>query len=419
MTQTDKRYHYTGLAFCIITGLIPFIGIDIDKSYSFLPSITGLIFFAIFTAQQKNTKFLETISIPTTILVGIILALSSLSILWSAYPDASLKKFIKLLFLLPPQILLISLARNIKSETLKPYINIIPIAVIATSCFLASEILTGGFIFQIIRGNDPSIATDPDDFNIGSVILILYTFCAFGILKQSINPFLACAAIFIPALTAIILSESQSAQLGIALGLITLIAFPYRSKIAFKILKFTILGLMFVTPFMAPYIYEHFATQLQDIHILARGYVGHRLEIWDYISRYALQSPILGHGIGVTRHITDFDSHRIFDASSQIFHPHNFVLQIWMEFGLIGIIAAAGFMYTVLTYIEKNYTPAQKRIILPTLIATLTPASLAYSLWQGNWIGLMFHVAAVTLISVNYSQNNSSPPSDMIKSNND
>ncbi len=132
---------------------------------------------------------------------------------------------------------------------------------------------------------------------------------------------------------------------------------------------------------------------------MAHAYAGHRLEIWDYVSRYALQEPIHGYGIEMVRATLDFDSKRQFLDENNVLHPHNFAIQLWAEFGIIGIFTAMALVYAFFTSIEKNFSIPQQKVILPTVMATLIPASVAYGLWQGQWIGLMFHVAAVTLMA--------------------
>jgi len=133
------------------------------------------------------------------------------------------------------------------------------------------------------------------------------------------------------------------------------------------------------------------------------------LEIWDYISRYTLQHPFFGYGIEATRAILDFDSKRVFAPDNTILHPHNYVIQTWIEFGAFGICILSALTYIVFTNIKNNYTIAQQKLLLPTLMATLFAASVAYGLWQGAWIGLMFHVAAVTLMTTTLIKTNTAP----------
>ena len=84
-------------------------------------------------------------------------------------------------------------------------------------------------------------------------------------------------------------------------------------------------------------------------------------------------------------------------------HPHNFAIQIWAEFGLFGILIAMAMMNTLLSTIQNKFTVKQQKILLPTLIATMMPAAAAYGLWQGWWIAIMFHVAAMALIAAKFA----------------
>lgn len=400
--KDTKAETYIIFAFCVITALIPFLSINMPRSYAFVPAISSvLIFMPYFLLATQKPK----ISLQTTILVAAILAVSSLSLLWADYFETSKDKVLKLLILLPPQILLISLATSLSREQLKPLERFLPISFIVVSIFLIIEIVSKGILHDIVRGEPISNIADPDDFNRGSVALALYAFSIVGILSLKLKGFQSALIVFIPLTIAIFMSRSQSAQICIIIGLITFFLFPYKSKIAWKILKYMVLATILATPFVVSYVYDNFAQTLQDIPFMAQGYAGHRLELWDYTSRYALESPWLGYGIEATREVDDFESKHIFWPKSGVLHPHNFSIQIWMEFGLLGILIATGLMYALFTMIEEKFTIAQQKILLPTLIVTLIPASLAYGLWQGLWIGLMFHVAAIALMASTLANN--------------
>jgi len=403
-TPPSKAEKNILFAFCIITALIPFFSINVPRIYSFIPGAAGFIGFALyyFFSQAKPK-----ISKQTAIFVAITISLSALSLLWAQNFDDSKTKVVKLIALLPPQILLISLATSLNKEQLKPLTKLLPTSFVVISIVLIFEIVTKGSLHNIIRGDSISAIADPDDFNRGATALVLYAFSAFALMRTYLKHNIAAILIFPVITIGVLLSESFSAQVGLALGLLFLIAFPYTSSKAHKILKFTIIILMIVSPFVTTPFYDHFGHTLQNNPVLANAYAGHRMEIWDFIGRYILESPILGYGIETTRGITDFDSRSVFNPSNTILHPHNFALQIWIEFGLIGILIACGLVYALFTNIEKQFSRDQQKIILPTLIATLVPASFAYGMWQGLWVGLMFHAAAVALMACTVIHNQS------------
>ena len=393
---TSKAEKHILFAFCLITAFIPFLSINMPRSYGFTPALCGIIFFGLYYFFGKEKP---KISIQTATFVIITLGISVLSLLWAKYFDTSKAKLLKLFALLPPQILLISLITSLKKEQLKPLIKLLPIGFICCSAFLIFEILTKGTLHNIVRGEAISAIADPDDFNRGSTALALYAFSIFATMCLHFKKRISAIIVFIPIASAVLISESLSAQLALGIGLLFLFAFPYTSKIAHKVLKFGIIALMLTAPFFISFIYDHFAQTLHSNPVLAQAYAGNRLEIWDYVSRYALQNPLLGYGIEATRDVTDFDSKAVFWHSSDVLHPHNFVMQIWIEFGLFGILVASSLMYVLLTNIERKFSYNQQKILLPTVMATLVPAAFAYGLWQGLWIGLMFHVAAVALLA--------------------
>lgn len=370
---------------------------------AFAPALTGTIIFALY-AIIGSTK--PKLSKSTIIFIATILALAAASTLWSVSAETSKEKFLKLLILLPPQILLISLATSLTKEQLSPLKKAFPIGLLIASIVLCTEIITGGILYNFIRGNPLIIATDPDNFNRACVGVALYSFASYGILGTCTHKLRAFLIAFTPIFVALYMTESLSSQLCMCVGLLFLFAFPYKYKISFKILKFMMIALIFSAPFIISDIYYTEAMTIQNLPLMQNGYAGHRLEIWDYVSRYGMQSPIWGHGIEVTRTITDFDSKLMFYEDNLVLHPHNFVMQIWLEFGLLGIAIASFFMYFALTTIEKKFTIAQQKILLPTFMATLVPAAFAYGLWQGLWVGLIFHVAAIALMAATLNSDN-------------
>ena len=394
-TAVSKGENRLVWVFCLITAILPICMVNIPRSYGFTPAISGLLFFILyFCISNQKPK----LSIKTALLAVTIIGLSSISLLWAEYFETSKEKVFKLLALLPAQVLLISLATSLNKEQLKPLTNVLPIGFLIACGLLIFEIMAQGSLHNIIRGEDTFVITDPDEFNRGAVALALYSFPVFALLSTKLTKPISLLIAFCPAIAAISISQALASQIALILGLVFLFGFPYNVKISLKILKFVILASILAAPFCVSFIYQNFAPALHEIPLLANGYAGHRLEIWDYVSRYAMERPISGFGIEATGDIKDFQTGGIFYHLSEILHPHNFVIQIFIEFGFLGIAIAIGLMYALFTNIEK-LSIAKQKIILPTLIATLVPAAFSYGLWQGLWLGLMFHIAAVTLMA--------------------
>ncbi len=330
--------------------------------------------------------------------------MAALSILWAKFPDLASEQVIKLTYLLPPQILMISLALSLDKEKIKPYIHFFSYGLVIGSIYLCFEILSNGAIFNFIRGVPMDLKVNLAEFNRASVFMVLYFFSAIALLNIHFKKSLAVLVMLIPTVTILFITDSQSALLAFIAGLIFLFLFPYQSKKAWLGLKIIILAIMLIAPFIISFIYENFAESVQALPLMPQAYAGHRLEIWDYICRYALQEPLHGYGIRATRSITDFDSRLAFANVNEVLHPHNFVFQIWIEFGFIGILVAMGVMERGISLIQHKFTVTQQKILLPTMMAALGPASTAYGIWQGWWIALLFHVAAIGLIACKFAE---------------
>ncbi len=395
-----KEQHYI-FAFCLLTAVMPIFAVDMPRSMAFFSSgisvIFALLYYPVFKQRPAFSK-------KTLILTGIIFVLSTASLIWAKFYDTSLEKVLKLAYLLPAQFLLISLVNSFTTEQLKRYIYLFPIGISLASIFLCFELFSGGYMFNLIRGESTEISANLAEFNRIAVILTFYFFIALALLKTRFQSNLASLIIIIPLVTFLLMTACQSAQLAFIVALIFRFGFPYGSKYAWLGLKAIILTLMLIAPFVIPHIYDNFAESIHGMPMMAQGYAGHRLEIWDYVARYALQNPFYGFGIEATRMVTDFESKQNFDMVDTVLHPHNFVLQIWMEFGVIGILIAMSLIYYALTYVQKNYNLDQQKIILPTMMAVLGASAMAHGIWQGWWVALMFHVAAMFFITCKFNR---------------
>ena len=395
----EQRYI---LIFCLLTALLPILSVDMQRSLSYTSGLIAVIFYAAYYWVFDQKPYFSKRTLWFTLLV---LGLTTLSLIWAKFFDTSLAQVAKLCFLLPPQILVISLVLSLTKEQLKPYIHFFAYGVIIGCLLLVFELLSGGMAYNFIRNQPLDTRVNPAEFNRASVIIVLYFFSAITLLSLRFKKIYAACILALPLFGTLFIMDSQSAQLAFVVGVSFLCLFPYKSKTAWLGLKLLILTIMLSAPFSVSYIYENYAQNVQDFFIMSRGYAGYRLEIWDYVTRYAAQAPLHGFGIDSTRQIIDFDSKLAFHNINTVTNPHNFVFQIWIELGVIGILASMALMWKGLSLIQCNFSIAQQRILLPTAMAALIPASTAYDIWQGWWIALLFHVTAMALIACKFVNN--------------
>ena len=140
-----------------------------------------------------------------------------------------------------------------------------------------------------------------------------------------------------------------------------------------------------------------------------------RLLIWKNAGEHIFERPIAGHGMDTSRALygREDKTERIFydregkpvwwtGAFEPIpLHPHNAVLQIWLELGLVGAAGLALLLAaTVRALARSRLARADKAACLALFTTGLTMASISYGIWQGWWLGALWLAAAFAAASV-------------------
>jgi O-antigen ligase len=120
----------------------------------------------------------------------------------------------------------------------------------------------------------------------------------------------------------------------------------------------------------------------------------HRLLIWRFTSQKIAERPVLGWGLESSRYIPGGKS--LLDPSEQALplHPHNGVLQIWLELGLPGVALLTALVGWMLLRVRNAPWPAaDKAASLALIAAAFVIINLSYGIWQGWWMAALFFAA--------------------------
>ena len=379
-----------------LLGIGVIISLLAPRFMAFWPGIASIFIMATYwvgtgSKFQFNKKDL---CIPLTIVV-----MAALSSLWAIDPDYSLKRAAKLGLILIPGSLLVLIALKIPIEIYKPhahwFFKLISVGVFV--CIL--EILLDYPIYRVLHGIPLFECCVPHaSQNRTITALLCLAFAGLGIARFLNNRKYGFILLGLVAVM-LLLTESQSAQLGSILAILFYFFFPYSKPVMWKSLSVLLAILVLVAPFIVMWLFTNFAASIERLPFIGfgGGFGAQRLEIWDAAARYALQSPIYGFGIEAARNITDFDIAQIYRKSSTMLHPHNFAIQIWLEFGLMGaILMSALLVFLVIKVSEKPYE--QARICLSSMILLLSFASFSYGLWQSWFLGLILYTMSAVIL---------------------
>ena len=335
-------------------------------------------------------------------------ALALASALWALDQSVSLERALKIAPQLVAGALLVGVMPRFAEKIPRQWLWLLPAFYALSLGLLAFDLYTG---LPIYRHLHPQLAVNgpyrADALNRGVLFCILlfppmtgFIFALPGLERQ--RRLMLAGGLSALALIALSAAASQSAQLAFLLMAAMALLFPYRWPAFWYALAFVIAAAILGTPWLAEAMFRHLAPWLAAQHAreISQAYMPNRMEIWDTVSRYALQSPWHGFGIDATRAVPAFDTQQIYQNDAKLPHPHNFAVQLWMEFGVIGALYGAGLLAFMLRFLMKQNSRARQRIALPTLIGCLSASAMTFSLWQGWWLGLLFLAAALARLGM-------------------
>jgi len=138
----------------------------------------------------------------------------------------------------------------------------------------------------------------------------------------------------------------------------------------------------------------------------------HRTIIWDFTLARIKERPVLGWGLDASRRmpgggaevtVSGFakgatGERQVVEMTGQVMplHPHNGVLQIWLELGGLGAVTASGLLaLAAIRLPRRRLSRAAKAAVAASLTAGFTVALVSYGLWQGWWLASLFLMASL------------------------
>jgi len=128
----------------------------------------------------------------------------------------------------------------------------------------------------------------------------------------------------------------------------------------------------------------------------------HRIHIWRTTASHIFEKPLAGHGFNASRSLygssdkvkIHFGGGRDKGGWTNSFepiplHPHNGVLQVWLELGLLGaIMLGAGALLALWSMTRSS--ERHNAIVLAAFMTALFIYAVSFGTWQGWWIGALW-----------------------------
>lgn len=193
--------------------------------------------------------------------------------------------------------------------------------------------------------------------------------------------------------------NNRSALLGVGVGFIALLlAFIWPRIMHWFLGAFIAFGIVMVVPaYLAiPALPATITDKLFPSAIA-------RLEIWTITANHVLENPFFGHGIDASRGIKSevtMQTQEIAQGISRISqHPHNFFLQLWLDFGAFGALFWGGLML-MLVYSFRRLPAVAMPYVLAASFCSLIMLSTTFSIVQAWWAGGHGAIMALFLVLI-------------------
>jgi O-antigen ligase len=127
-----------------------------------------------------------------------------------------------------------------------------------------------------------------------------------------------------------------------------------------------------------------------------------RLGIWHHVARLVAEKPVIGHGFGAARDLSARNERLPnIDLAAIPIHPHNGVLQVWLELGAVGVVIVGGLLFCAWRATRMLWhRPLAAATVAGTLVAAAVPILVSFSLWNTWWLAALGFAAVFTVRAV-------------------
>lgn len=352
---------------------------------------------------------------------------SLISAAWAVSPEQSFKLWYRMVLFFIGFICLYEFVRQFNDGQRKTLSVTLLIGFLVALVAANVEIISGGALSEFFRSfKAKEYHFELTDLNRGATYLAIIFWCVFAQVVVYKRFLFAALLAFLTLLT-IIRLESQSASMAFILSFLT---FPLILVFGKKAIKSMMLLAIFAVISVAAVSYKMqpdiIFKNIPDIPNSASEY---RLYIWDFTAGLAMEKPIWGWGFNASRAIPISEGEYVLNGRHPLpLHPHNNVLQVWVELGCVGLFIFILFLLAQLQSIESTthlqrsncrtgFKNDSKSLIIRKLMDNM-PVSMTfglfctyfaigetgYGIWQNWWVagGLL----SAVIINSNFSKNN-------------
>jgi O-antigen ligase len=312
--------------------------------------------------------------------------------LWSLSPSESLLRLAKLAWILAAAWILL----RVRAEAVVPaphrLFRALVLGTVVAALLVAVERASTGWFFEALGLHqphpDPNIEATRVFKGIG--VLVVVSWCLVpGLLARYGRTLCVAGGAALGGLVLWAASLSVTLAFGAAC-LAYLLSWAFGDRFL-AVLRIAVVSLVLLLPAVglfraAPFVDAVSAAESAGLTVPGSGL--HRAYIYDFVLERIWQRPLLGWGLESSSllpgadHVVPALQRRLLPS-----HPHNAVLEVWVETGAVGAGLIAALLWLCLRSIEGRFTGRPERAAaLAAFTAFFAISMLSFSLWATWWL---------------------------------
>lgn len=207
--------------FVLSLALMPVIALTTPRFLAFWPGIIGLLSLPVY-----HFSFGHWPEIPKKILffVFIILGLAGLSSLWALDSEFAVERTGKMALILLPSVAFIAVSLSVPLASIRPYLKILPLIFGVVALIACAEMIFDFPVYRLVHGTDFGGRVTGSNLNRTVIAILAMLFIMAGIARSVCSSKLVMALFAVSAFM-VLLTSSQSAQLGFIFAMICFFCF--------------------------------------------------------------------------------------------------------------------------------------------------------------------------------------------------
>lgn len=361
--------------------LVPVVGYIAPLGFALLLALVGLLCLPALRITDQDR--------PVAIILFAALIWAAASTTWSPYQPSKPgnSTILKLALQLPCYWSAISAARRAD-----PRLRTCALQVLAWGCalfglVLLEETATRGALYKALHVFYEPIRDDLAESNVGhstQVLGLIWPLAAYGAARRW-RPLLTLAMVAGTGAAAVAFGYDEPV-LGLVLAPLAALIVWRWPRGGPRLMALAAVVLFLGTPF-GVWAVRHYFDYAAIQHALPKT-DSMRMGYWSHAIDWIRLRPIRGWGL---------DASRSFGPGIAL-HPHNNPLQVWMELGAIGAVAAAAFWGVALTSLSRP-TPSLAAGATAACAAVYLLSGVNFGIWQEWWLSLGALIAVLAAMN--------------------